>query len=207
MAELYREGRYCEEESKEWHALFTRHQHEKSVAETLASKGFQVYLPLYTSLRLWKDRRKQLALPLFPCYVFIKDASARRMEVLTTPGVCYVLSTNRQPVAISPLELDQVRKALDSSHRVEPYPFLTVGDRVRIRVGPLEGLEGLLVRKKGMDRLVLSLELLSRSASVEVDVSTVEPVADAHKRMAPVGFPGPVFPRTPLAQAVTSKNK
>ena len=182
-------GRALVEGDGIWHALYTRHQHEKTIADTLAGKGFQVFLPLYSSLRLWKDRRKQLTLPLFPCYVFVRDIAARRLDVLTTPGVCYIVSTNREPTAIASPELEQIRRAVESSRHIEPYPFLTVGDRVRVHSGPLEGLEGILVRKKGMDRLVLSLELLGRSAAVEVDITAVELLQNGN-RADTVNFTG-----------------
>jgi transcription antitermination factor NusG len=162
-----------------WYAIYTRHQHEKVISQILTAKGLEVFLPLYNSTRRWKDRTVHLALPLFPCYLFLRGMEERRLDVVTTPGIVSVLSVNGEPAVIPESEIEAVRKAIEWGNRVEPHPFLRVGDRVRVISGPLQGLEGILVRKKNLCRLVLSVELLERSASVEVDVSSVERVASA----------------------------
>ena len=120
-----------------------------------------------------------LSLPLFPCYLFLRGMEERRLDVVTTPGIVSILSVNGEPAVIPEGEIESVRKAIEWGNRVEPHPFLRCGDRVRVISGPLQGLEGILVRKKNLYRLVLSVELLERSASVEVDVSSVERVASA----------------------------
>jgi len=114
---------------------------------------------------------------LFPCYLFLRGMEERRLDVVTTPGIVSVLSVNVEPAVIPQSEIEAVRKAIEWGNRVEPHPFLRCGDRVRVISGPLQGLEGILVRKKNLYRLVLSVELLERSAAVEVDVSSVERVA------------------------------
>jgi len=157
-----------------WYALYTRHQHEKAVAEILSNKGFEVFLPLYSVVHRWKDRTKDLSLPLYPCYVFLRDGLEHRLQILTTPGVHGIVGFAGRPCAIPDAEIDAVRQVIESSLRVEPYPFLRCGDRVRVKSGPLEGIEGILVRKKNSFRLVLSVELLQKSVAVEVDVSMVE---------------------------------
>jgi len=162
-----------------WYAIYTRHQHEKVISQILTAKGLEVFLPLYNSTRRWKDRTVHLSLPLFPCYLFLRGMEERRLDVVTTPGIVSVLSVNGEPAVIPESEIEAVRKAIEWGNRVEPHPFLRVGDRVRVISGPLQGLEGILVRKKNLCRLVLSVELLERSASVEVDVSSVERVASA----------------------------
>ncbi|HXX23504.1 MAG TPA: UpxY family transcription antiterminator [Terriglobia bacterium] len=162
-----------------WYAIYTRHQHEKVISQILTAKGLEVFLPLYNSTRRWKDRTVHLSLPLFPCYLFLRGMEERRLDVVTTPGIVSVLSVNGEPAVIPESEVEAVRKAIEWGNRVEPHPFLRVGDRVRVISGPLQGLEGILVRKKNLCRLVLSVELLERSASVEVDVSSVERVASA----------------------------
>ena len=163
--------------SEPWRAIYTRHQHEKVIAQVLTAKGLQVFLPLYDSTRRWKDRTVHLSLPLFPCYLFLRGMEERRLEVVTTPGIVSILSVNGEPAAIPESEIESVRRAIEWGNRVEPHPFLRRGDRVRVIAGPLQGLEGILVRKKNLCRLVLSVELLERSAAVEVDVSSVERVA------------------------------
>ena len=163
--------------SDPWFAIYTRHQHEKTIAQVLSAKGLQVFLPLYNSTRRWKDRSVELSLPLFPCYLFLRGMEERRLQVVTTPGIVSILSVNGQPAVIPESEIEAVRKAIEWGNRVEPHPFLRCGDRVRVIAGPLQGVEGILVRKKNLYRLVLSVEMLERSAAVEVDVSSVERVS------------------------------
>jgi transcription antitermination factor NusG len=160
-----------------WFAIYTRHQHEKMVAQILSAKGLQVFLPLYNSTRRWKDRTVQLTLPLFPGYLFLRGMEERRLQVVTTPGIVSILTVSGEPAVIPESEIEAVRKAIEWGNRVEPHPFLRSGDRVRVIAGPLQGVEGILVRKKNLCRLVLSVELLERSAAVEVDVASVERVA------------------------------
>ena len=159
-----------------WCAIYTRHQHEKTIAQFLSAKGLEVFLPLYNARRRWKDRTVHLSLPLFPCYLFLRGMKERKLEVVTTPGIVSVLSINGETAVIPESEIEAIRKAIDRGNRVEPHPFLRCGDRVRVICGPLQGLEGILVRKKNQCRLVLSVEILERSAAVEVDVSAVERV-------------------------------
>jgi transcription antitermination factor NusG len=159
-----------------WCAIYTRHQHEKAIAQILSAKGLEVFLPLYNATRRWKDRTMHLSLPLFPCYLFLRGMKERRLEVVTTPGIVSVLSINGEVATIAESEIESVRRVVEWGNRVEPHPFLRCGDRVRVISGPLQGLEGILVRKKNLCRLVLSVEILERSAAVEVDVSAVERV-------------------------------
>jgi transcription antitermination factor NusG len=159
-----------------WHALYTRHQHEKVVAQALSGKGFDVFLPQYRAVHHWKDRQKELLLPLFPNYVFIRGGLDRMLALLTTPGIHSLISWGGRPANIPSEEIEAVRRLVESSLQLEPHPFLKCGDRVRIKSGPLEGIEGILVRKTRGYRLVLSVEMLSKSAAVEVDVSAVERV-------------------------------
>jgi transcription antitermination factor NusG len=166
-----------------WWALYTRHQHEKVIAEMLSAKGFEVFLPLYESTRRWKDRRKILSLPLFPCYVFVRGGLDRRLQVLTTPGVHMILYRGDQVAFIPESEIEAIQRAVDGSFRVEPHPFLKCGARVRVIRGALEGVEGILTRKKNLCRLVLSVDMLAQSVAVEVHASDVEPCgSDSRER-------------------------
>jgi transcription antitermination factor NusG len=160
----------------EWNAIYTRHQHEKTAAESLAGSGFEVFLPTYSVVRQWTDRKKQLSLPLFPCYVFVRSNFERRLRVLATPGVHFLVMFAGRPAAIPDLEMDAIRKAVESKLRVEPHPFLRYGDMVRVTSGPLVDVEGILVRKKGSYRLILSAELLGKSIAVEIDAFSVRPL-------------------------------
>jgi transcription antitermination factor NusG len=166
-----------------WYAVYTRHQHEKAVAQGLAGKQFDTFLPLYTSVRRWKDRSVRLWLPLFPGYVFLRGDLERRLPILTTPGVHFVVCLGGQPAPIPATEIDAVRRAVESTFQVEPYPFLRCGDRVRVTSGALEGIEGIVVRKKNSCRLVLSVELLEKSVAVEVGGLAVERLP--HRNVTP----------------------
>ncbi len=142
----------------------------------MTSKGLEVFLPLYTTVRRWKDRRKLLSLPLFPGYVFVRGTPLRRLLVLTTPGVHMILSRGDQAATIPEEEIEAIRRTLEGNYRVEPHPFLKCGQRVRVKCGSLSGVEGILVRKKSVFRLVLSVQMLAQSVSVEIDAADVEPV-------------------------------
>jgi transcription antitermination factor NusG len=159
-----------------WCALYTRHQHEKGVAQALTCKGFEVLLPLYNSVRRWKDRRKLLSLPLFPGYVFVRGGITRRLQIVTTPGVHMILCTGDHVAVIPEAEIEAIRKAVNGPYRIEPHPFLKCGDRVRVKRGALEGVDGILVRKKNLCRLVLSIDLLAKSVGLEIDAADVEPL-------------------------------
>lgn len=158
-----------------WWALYTRHQHEKVVADMLSAKGFEVFLPLYESTRRWKDRNKMLLMPLFPCYVFVRGGLDRRLQVVTTPGVHMILFSGESVAIIQEAEIQAIRAAVEGPFQIEPHPFLKCGERVRVTQGPLEGVEGILVRKKNLHRLVLSVDMLAQSVAVEIDAADVEP--------------------------------
>src|SRR5580704_15526622 len=162
-------------EDSAWCVLYTRHQHEKTVAEMLSAKGFEVFLPLYESIRRWKDRSKMLMLPLFPGYVFVRGGLSRRLQVVTTPGVHMILFHGEQVAIIPEVEIQAIRSAVEGPFRVEPHPFLKCGERVRVTRGSLEGVEGILIRKKNLYRLVLSVDMMAQSVAVEIDATDVEP--------------------------------
>jgi transcription antitermination factor NusG len=175
-----------------WYALHTRHQHEKMVDQILTNKGFNTFLPLYATTHNWKDRTKALSLPLFPCYVFLKGGIQRRLQILTTPGIYGLVSSAGQPAAIPDIEIEAIRRVLESGTRVEAYPFLKCGNWVRVKCGPLTGIEGILVRKKNISRLVLSVEILGTAASIEVAAFQVEAVKAPPSRNSTSG-PGVVL--------------
>ena len=162
------------QETSDWWALYTRHQHEKTVTEMLSAKGFEVFLPLYGSVRRWKDRSKKITLPLFPCYVFVRGGLDRRLQVVTTPGVHMILFHGERVAMIPRAEIEAIRKAVEGPFRVEPHPFLKCGERVRVIRGSLQGVEGVLVRKKSLYRLVLSVDMMAKSVAVEIDSTDVE---------------------------------
>ncbi len=179
-----------------WAAVYTRHQHEKIVAQTLTAKGFEVFLPLYESVRRWKDRRKLLNLPLFPGYVFVRGAIDRRLHVVTTPGIHMILCQGDKVATIPEEEIQAIQRAVDSNLQLQPHPFLKCGESVRVIRGALSGIEGILVRKKNVFRLVLTVDILSQSVAVEVDAADVEPLRNQ-------GPAGALRPHQPVDQQLT----
>ena len=170
-----------------WYALYTKHQHERVVARNLLCKGFEIFLPLYAVARNWKDRVKLLHVPLFPCYVFLRgDVEHRHLDIITTPGIHAFVSSGGHPALIPAAEIESVRQAVGSGARVEPHPFLASGDRVRVRCGPLAGIQGILVRKRNAYRLVLSVEMLGKAAALEIDAALVERVNEKSWSIAPL---------------------
>jgi len=161
-----------------WWAVYTRHQHEKMVARVLTVNGIEVFLPLYESMRRWKDRNKMLMLPLFPGYLSVRGGQNRRLTVVSTPGVHLLLSNRQQVAKIQEAEIQAIRKTVEGVLPVEPHPFIECGERVRVKRRPLQGVEGLLVRRKNQYRLVLSVAMLAQSVGVEIDSSDVEPVTE-----------------------------
>jgi transcription antitermination factor NusG len=161
-----------------WWAVYTRHQHEKSLAEMLSLKGFEVFLPLYESTRRWKDRKKVIALPLFPCYLFIRGSLGRKLQILSTPGVHMILHRGQDVARIPETEIEAIQRAVGGQCVIEPHPYLKCGTRVRVTRGSLEGVQGILLRKKSLCRLILSVEMLAQSVAVEVNAADVEPCSE-----------------------------
>jgi transcription antitermination factor NusG len=160
-----------------WYALYTAPRHEKRVAEQINQHGITCFLPLYRSVRRWKDRRKELAMVLFPGYVFVRLGLQSRLKVLQLPGAVRLVTFNGQPAALPEGEIENLRHRLSSSGTLEPHPFLHVGRRVRVCSGPMQGLEGIILRKKDRCRVIFSIELIMRSVAAEVDESDVELIA------------------------------
>lgn len=158
-----------------WYATYTCAQHEKRVAAELGIREVEHFLPLYSSVRHWKDRRVTLELPLFPGYVFVRLALRDRVRVLQIPSVVRLVGFNGQPTALPDTEMEIMRSGLSQSLRAEPHPFVSVGKRVRITGGPFAGLGGILKRKKNNLRVVVSLDLIHRSVAVDVDITDVLP--------------------------------
>lgn len=164
-------------ERANWYALYTAPRHEKLVADQINRHGISCFLPLYRSMRRWKDRRKELAMVLFPGYVFVRMAPQDRLQVLQLPGAVRLVAFNGHPVAMPEQEIELLRSRLSATYFIEPHPYLRVGKRIRVRSGPLQGLEGIIVRMKDRCRLVFSIDLIMRSVAVEVDEDEVEFVA------------------------------
>ncbi|HXJ03605.1 MAG TPA: UpxY family transcription antiterminator [Candidatus Acidoferrum sp.] len=158
-----------------WYAAYTCANHEKRVAAELGAREVEHFLPVYSSVRRWKDRRVELELPLFPGYVFVRLALCDRLRVVEIPSVVRLVGFGALPTALPDTEMKIMRAGLSQSLRVEPHPFLTIGRRVRITGGPFAGLEGILRQRKSHLRVVVSLELIQRSVAVDVDAADVRP--------------------------------
>jgi transcription antitermination factor NusG len=165
----------CEFEESRWFAAYTSPRHEKHVSQQMARRGIQNFLPLYKSIRRWKDRRKELELPIFPGYLFVRMALRERLSVLQVPGVVQLVSFQGRPAPLPDADIEMLQRQLSQGGAAQPHPFLTIGRRVRVTNGPLTGMEGILARKKDKFRVVLSIELIQRSVAVEIDLSDVEP--------------------------------
>ena len=162
-----------------WYAAYTCANHEKSVRVQLEERSVESFLPVYETVRRWKDRRMHLQLPLFPGYVFVRMALGDRLRVLQVPSVVRLVGFDGHLSALPDEEIEGLKKGLAGGVLAEPHPFLSAGRRVRVKAGPLAGIEGIVIRRKNRLRLVISLELIQRSAMVEVDAADLEPLGKA----------------------------
>ena len=163
---------------KLWYALRVKSRHESVVATHLRSRGFESLLPLYKCRRRWSDRFKEMELPLFPGYVFCQFNPQNRLPILTVPGIVHVVGVGKTPLPIDDAEIAAILTTVKSGLPSRPWPFLQIGNKVRIEYGPLNGVEGILVGFRGHQRLVLSVTLLQRSVAVQVDEAWITPVPE-----------------------------
>ena len=175
-SQLYGEMNPYPKTALQWYAVRVRSNYEANVSAVLEHKGIEKFLPTYRSRRRWSDRIKTLDLPLFPGYVFCRIPLDERNLVLTTGGVVDIVSVGRVPAPISEEEIAAVRTVVLAHAHAEPWPFLKIGQRVRITGGALSGIEGILIRVKQSWRLVISVTLLERSVAVEIDAAFVSPL-------------------------------
>lgn len=163
------------EQPQQWFAAYTAPRHEKAVLRHLAVRHLESFLPLYTSVRRWKNGcRVAVEQPLFPGYVFVHIQRRHSPKVLQVPGVVSIVSNGREPSALLSHEIESLRAALPQRF-YEPHAYLAIGDKVRVVNGPLAGLAGILVRKKTNLRVVLSLDLIMQSVAVEIGMDEIEP--------------------------------
>ncbi len=157
-----------------WYAAYTSPRHEKWVAGQMNDHCIESFLPTYKSVRRWKDRRKELELPLFPSYVFVRIALKNRLEVLRLPGVVQFVTFQGKPAALPESDIEALRNGREANAALAPHPYLTTGRRVRVRNGAMAGVEGILTRRKDSFRVVIAIELIMRSVALEVDAADVE---------------------------------
>jgi len=160
-------------ERASWYALQVWVRKEASVTAQLEGQGFECFLPTYKSERQWSDRKKELEQPLFPGYVFCRFDYVQRRPIVVTAGVLQIVGNGRSGIPVEDVEIEALQAAIASGVAAQPWPYLEVGERVRIRSGKLTGLEGILINFKGNHRVVLSVGLLQRSVALEVDLAWV----------------------------------
>jgi transcription antitermination factor NusG len=160
----------------EWFVVHTFSRHEKSVCEQLRGREIETFLPLYRSSKRWKNGQIGGQIPLFPGYLFVRIDIQNQLPVLQTSGVAKFVGFGSKPAAVPDDQIAELEAAVTKGINVSPHPFLNVGDRVRIQYGPMAGLTGILTRDKRGHRVILSVELISRSISVELDSADVEAV-------------------------------
>lgn len=157
-----------------WYAIWTRSRHEKVVWEQLDRKGVEAFLPTITRWSRWKDRKKQIAWPLFPGYCFARFESGDRLPILKCTGVVSIVSFDGEPAPIPDFEIHGIRRLVETDLLYDPCPLIREGTMVEVVHGPLRGVVGRLVRKGSHARLVLSVDLIGQAVSVEVDAADVK---------------------------------
>ena len=165
--------------SAKWFAILTRPRHEKKVARQLADRSLTAFVPTLPQIHQWSDRRKTVELPVFSCYVFVHVVDWRDdyFKVLRTPGVFQWVRLGFEPSAIPDSEMNTIRSLVAKAVPVAPFPYLKIGQRVRLRSGCLDGIEGILVGRKGDRKLVLSIDLIQQSLAVSIEGYEIEGLA------------------------------
>ncbi len=159
-----------------WLAAYTRSRHESVVVSQFQQKGMDALLPTYRRLSRWSDRIHRADAPLFPSYVFVHVLKGEHHRVLQTAGVVSIVCRGGSPVPLSDLDLEKLRLCTANPSAIEPHPYLRVGQRVRVKHGPFSGWEGVLVEKKNSTRLVITVEQIMKSVSIDLYGADVEPL-------------------------------
>jgi transcription termination/antitermination protein NusG len=162
-----------------WYALYTRSRFEKKMLSELTDRSIEVFLPMREIISRWKDRKKKIWMPLFPGYIFINhmDTPENRYRILNIPGAVRFVGHEGRAEPIPEEQILYVRQFLESSIAIDPYPYMQVGSRVEVIAGPLKGIRGILVEKRGKFRFVLQVDLIRQAVSVEIDASDVRPIS------------------------------
>jgi len=162
---------------RKWYAVFTAPLHERAVANHLDIRSIESFLPIYDTVRLWKNRQKlKISFPLFPSYLFVHINSSDRSSVLQVPGVLQIVGNGRESTPLPDCEIELLRMPC-YSQQIEPYRDLLIGERVRIKNGPMRDVQGTLVRKNSGVWFVLTLELINQHAAIHINAEDLEPVA------------------------------
>ena len=160
----------------QWYALQVWSRKESYVSGHLQGLGYECFLPTYKCQRKWSDRIKEFEQPLFPGYLFCRFEFENRRPLVMSPGVVQIVGTGRTPLPVADTEIQRIQMAVASEAPRQPWPYIEVGERVRVTYGSLRGLEGVVINLKGSHRVVLSVTLLQRSVAVEVDQAWIRPL-------------------------------
>lgn len=166
-------------DNPDWFAVQVRARREQSTAKILSGKGYETLLPMYELRRRSGSRLRSFEAPLFPGYVFCHFDVSKRLPILVTPGVVAIVSRGRVPVPVEHSAIDAIKTLVTSGVQAEPWPYLEVGERVRIEDTALQGVEGILLGLKGSRRVIVSVSLLRRSVALEIDRALVTPLGNA----------------------------
>jgi transcription antitermination factor NusG len=169
-----------------WYALQVRPRYEKIIASTLLFKGYEGFLPLYCQRSRWSDRVKEVHLPLFSGYLFCRFDLNKRLPILVTPGVMRIVGIGKTPYPVDEGEIAALKAIILSGLQAQPWTYLSIGQKVRIELGALAGVEGILTAIKGSSNLVVSVSLLQRSVAVEINKDWVAPAARTPINLAAV---------------------
>jgi transcription antitermination factor NusG len=156
-----------------WYAVYTWSRHEKRVARHFEERGINYFLPLYTAIHKWNKRNAEVSLPLFPGYVFVHTSRQNRYLPLAVPGVVHFVGSANSPAEIPAEEIEFLQDAIRLKRKIEPYPYLAPGNRVRITSGPMSGITGIIQRTSTGCRIIISVDMVMRSVAVEVDAASL----------------------------------
>jgi len=173
---IQQNGPKADSQTRSWLAAYTRARHESAVVRQFEQRGLDTFLPTYRRLSRWSDRIRKLNTPLFPGYVFVRVGDRERTRILQTSGVVSIVCCGGRPAPLSEADIDKLRLCTANPAAVEPHPYLRVGQRVRVKHGPFQGWEGVLVEKKNSTRLVITVDQIMKSVSIDLHGADVEPL-------------------------------
>jgi len=162
----------------QWYALYTRSRFEKKLLCELTLRQVEVFLPMREILSRWKDRNKKIWVPLFPGYIFVNyvDTPENRYRILNTPGAVNFVGTGGRSYPVPEEQIIAIRRFLESSLSIDPYPYVKIGTQVEVIAGPLTGIRGILIEKRGKFRFVLQVDMIMQAISVEIDALDIRPL-------------------------------
>ncbi len=157
-----------------WYAIYTRPRHEKKVYDLLVEKNQEVFLPLVTRVRLWKDRKKKVEMPLFNSYLFVRFDYKDRFDILHTKGVVKIVNFKGEPAIVPDWQIEQVKKMVEKAQTIRLEDYMRIGQQVEVVEGPFKGMRGAVKMIKGEQRLLLTIDGIMQTISVEIDMAMIK---------------------------------